>query len=110
MTGVQTCALPIYMFVEIPEELAKEKGIKGGDDVEIFNNRGTIVVKAVVTKRLKPFKLDGKNVYEIAMPWHWGKLGIVKGESANSVTPNFADPNSLIPESKAFLVDIRKAG
>lgn len=99
-----------YMFVEIPEELAKEKGIKGGDDVEIFNNRGTIVVKAVVTKRLKPFKLDGKNVYEITMPWHWGKLGIVKGESANSVTPNFADPNSLIPESKAFLVDIRKAG
>lgn len=102
-------AMP-FMFVEIPEELAKEKGIKSGDEVEVFNNRGKIVVKAMVTKRLKPFKLSGKTVYEITMPWHWGKLGIATGESANSLTPNFGDPNSSIPESKAFLVDIRKAG
>ena len=102
-------AMP-FMFVEIPVELAEEKGIKNGDDVEVFNNRGTITVKAMVTKRIRPFKLGDQTVYEVAMPWHWGKVGMANGESANTLTPNYGDANSSIPESKAFLVDIKKKG
>lgn len=99
-----------HMFLEIPVGLAKEKGIENGDKVEIFNNRGKITVFAMVTNRIRPFKIDGKDIYEVAMPWHWGKIGIAHGESANAVTPNYGDANTSIPESKAFLVDIRKVG
>lgn len=99
-----------HMFCEVPVALAEEKGIKNGDKIEIFNNRGTIKVYAMVTDRIRPFVLEGKTYYQVAMPWHWGKIGIARGENANSVSPNYGDANSFIPESKAFLVDIRKAG
>ena len=32
------------------------------------------------------------------------------GDAANLLTPFVGDPNTLIPESKAFLVDIEKIG
>ena len=40
-------------FVEIGEELAKEKGIKDGDRVKVRSNRGFIKAVAVVTKRIE---------------------------------------------------------
>jgi len=43
------------------------------------------------------------------MPWHWGYAGIAKGDSANVLTPHVGDANTMIPEYKAFLVNIRKA-
>ncbi len=47
-------------FVEISEELAAEKGIEKGDKVRVFNNRGSVVVDAVVTKRIKPLTVHGE--------------------------------------------------
>ena len=41
-------------FVEISEELAKEKGIKNGGWVRVWSKRGSVKAKAVVTKRIKP--------------------------------------------------------
>ena len=40
-------------FVEIGEELAKEKGIKQGDKVKVRSNRGEVIAACVVTKRIK---------------------------------------------------------
>jgi len=104
-----TQAMP-FMYVEISEELAKEKGIKSGDNIELFNNRGTIKVKAQVTKRVKPLTINGKKTHTVALPWHWSKLGIASGAVANALSINVGDANTYIPESKAFLVDVRKAG
>jgi len=102
-------AMP-HMFVEISEELAEEKGISTGDRVEVFNNRGVVEVYAMVTKRMKTLKVDGKNVHQLGMPWHWGQVGMARGASANTLTPSVGDGNTFIPEYKAFLVDIRKVG
>jgi Anaerobic dehydrogenases, typically selenocysteine-containing len=41
------------MFVEMGERLAKAKGIKDGDWVEISSQRGAIKAKACVTKRIR---------------------------------------------------------
>jgi len=99
-----------HNFLEMSEELAKERGIANGDTLEVFNNRGTVTVRAMVTKRIKPFQIDGKTVHQVGMPWHWGRKGLASGATANELVPNAGDPNVAIPESKAFLVDIRKKG
>lgn len=115
-SGSQTRNLPWLvevrpqMFVEISEELAAEKGIKNGDTVRVYNNRGSIEVPAMVTVRWKPFEINGKKVHEIGIPRHWGwASGHSTGPVANDLTPNVGDPNSFIPEYKAFLVNIEKA-
>jgi len=97
------------MFVEISPTLADEKGIVSGDNVVIQNNRGAITAYAMVTDRLQPFTIGGKTVHQIAAPWHWGYGGTCAvGGIANDLTPNVGDANTMIPEYKAFLVDIRK--
>ena len=98
-------------FVEIPEELAKEKGIENADKVRVTSARGTIEGKAMVTKRIKPMMVAGKKVYQIGFPIHWGFIGRgqQKGSLANLVTPTIVDPNSFAPEYKGFLVKLEKA-
>ena len=95
------------MFVEMDHELAKEKGIKGGDKVRIVSARGQIEAVACVTNRLKPFHLNGRTVHQVAMPWHFGYEGLATGDSANCLTPQVADANTMIPEFRAFLCDVQ---
>jgi len=94
-------------FVEMSEELAKEKGIKHGGWVKVWSNRGAVKGKAVVTKRFKPLKIDGKTVHSVGMPIHFGYVGAArKAAPVNSLTPFVGDANVQTPEYKAFLVDI----
>lgn len=97
-------------FVELDEELAKEKGIRHGDTVKVISNRGYVRAVAVVTKRLKPLMVDGRKVHTIGVPIHWGFVGVAqKGFLANRLTPFVGDANAQTPEFKAFLVNIEKA-
>ncbi|OYV39450.1 MAG: formate dehydrogenase-N subunit alpha [Rhodospirillales bacterium 20-64-7] len=97
-------------FVEVGEVLAREKGIGQGDWVRVSSNRGAVVCKAYVTKRLKPMDVDGKPCHVIGLPIHWGFTGAArKGFGANTLTPFVGDANSETPEFKAFLVNIEKA-
>ena len=97
-------------FVEIGEELAKEKGIAVGDKVKIRSNRGFIKGVAVVTKRIKALDVDGKKVHTIGIPIHYGFKGATKpGFITNTLTPFVGDANTQTPEYKAFLVNIEKA-
>jgi anaerobic selenocysteine-containing dehydrogenase len=98
-----------YMFVEISEELAKEKGIKNKDKVIVTSARGEINAYAMVTKRYKPFTVRGKKVHQLGMPWNFGFKGYATGDIANRLTPHIGDANTMIPEYKAFLCDIRRA-
>jgi formate dehydrogenase major subunit len=97
-------------FVEIPEELAREKGIANRDMVRITSARGSIEGRAMVTRRIKPMQVAGRTVYQIGFPIHWGFLGRgeQRGSLANLVTPTVVDPNSFAPEYKGFLVRLDK--
>lgn len=97
-------------FVEIGEALAQELGIPNGSMVKVSSNRGYIKAKALVTKRIKPLKVEGKTVHHVGIPIHWGFVGIAKpGFLANTLTPFVGDGNSQTPEFKSFLVKVEKA-
>ena len=95
-------------FVELGTALAQREGIKNGDRVIVSSARGSIEVYALVTERFQPFLIDGRMIDEIGLPWHWGYAGIVQGDIANDLTASVGDPNSQIPETKAFLCNIKK--
>ena len=97
-------------FVEIGEELAREKGIKQGDRVRVKSNRGEVVAACVVTRRMRALDVDGRKVHHVGIPIHWGFKGVTQnGYLANALTPFVGDANSQTPEFKAFLVNIEKA-
>jgi len=97
------------LFVEMSEELAKEKDIRNGDEVIISTTRGDIKALACVTKRFKPFNINGKLVHQIGVLWHFGFNGYATGDPANRLTPHIGDGNTMIPEYKAWLCDVRRA-
>jgi formate dehydrogenase major subunit len=98
-------------FIEIPEELAREKGIVNGGRAKVTSARGSIEGVAMVTKRLKKQMVDGKTVWHIGFPLHWGYEGDKNhlGPLANFLTPSAMDPNTWTPEFKTFLVKLEKA-
>jgi formate dehydrogenase major subunit len=102
-------------FVEIPVELADEMGLKGGEKVKVSSARGHYIAKAMVTRRIKPMQIDGKRVYQIGIPIHWGYRGIKEDEGitaltpANLLSPAVIDPNAYTPEFKGFLVKLERA-
>jgi formate dehydrogenase major subunit len=101
-------------FVEIPEELAREKGIKGGDKVKVSSARSSYYCKAMVTQRIKKMMVAGKETYQVGIPIHWGYKGLGDGRPenertpANLLSPTVIDPNAYTPEFKGFLVKIEK--
>lgn len=115
-TGGQSRACPALVeampsqFIELSEELAAEKGIVAGDKVRVFNNRGSVTVDAVITKRIKPMTIHGQVKHLVGLTHHYSWAGVFgTGDTVNDLTPNVGDPNCQVPEYKAFLVDIEKA-
>jgi formate dehydrogenase-N alpha subunit len=98
-------------FVEIPEPLARQKGIANGSKVKVSSARGAIEGTAMVTNRMPSLKIDGKDIWHIGFPIHWGYAAAKghEGPLANFLTPSVGDPNTWTPEYKAFLVNLEKA-
>jgi len=115
-TGVMTRWQPWLLemqpqvFVEMSEQLAELKGIQNGERVMVSSPRGKLQCTAIVTKRFQPFKIAGSNVHQVGLPWHFGWVKPASGmeESANLLTPATGDPNTRIPETKAFMVNVAK--
>jgi formate dehydrogenase major subunit len=98
-------------FAEIGPEMAKELGIQNGDMITVETARAKIKVRAMVTERIKPFVIDGKKVYQVGIPWHWGYQGVMKssrGDITNDLVASLGDPTTYIQESKALLCNVRK--
>jgi formate dehydrogenase major subunit len=98
-------------FIEIPEQLAKEKGIVNGGRAKVTSARGSVEGVAMVTKRLRPMQVDGKEIWHVGIPLHWGYEATADhtGPLANFLTPSAVDPNTWTPEYKTFLVKLEKA-
>jgi formate dehydrogenase major subunit len=115
LSGVMSRNLPWLsqlqpeLFVELSPELAAEKGIANLDMVRITSIRATIHAKALVTGRVRPFKLDGKPVHHVGLPWHWGYMGISVGDIVNDLTALVGDPNVSMHEGKALMCNVEKS-
>ena len=55
----------------------RRKGIRNGEKIRVRSNRGEIVAKAVVTKRIKPL-VAGKTIHTVGIPIHWGFEGLTQ--------------------------------
>ena len=77
----------------------------------MWNNRGSAVVDSVITNRFKPMMINGQMTHLIGMTHHFGWAGVYANSESmvNDLTPNVGDPNTQVPEYKAFLVNIEKA-
>jgi formate dehydrogenase major subunit len=109
------CEMMPEMFVELSRALAEKEGISNGDKVIVKSARGEVKCRACVTERIQTLKVGGKEVETVYMPWCFGYTGLRTGGnngdaySANQLTAHIVDPDSFIPEYKAFLVNVRKA-
>jgi len=114
-TGVMTRWQPWLLeaqpqlFVEMSQELAKMKGFKNGEKVIVESARGKVEAVAIVTRRFRPFNIEGNMIHQVGLPWHYGWVHPKDGgDSANLLTPSTGDPNTRIPETKAFMVNVKK--
>ncbi len=114
-TGVLTRRQPWLLelqpcvFIEMPRELADNKDIKNGDKCIIRSARGDLQAVALVTERLQPLLINNEKIYQVGLPWHFGWMTPPNGgDTANILTPSIGDANTMIPETKAFMVNIVK--
>jgi len=97
------------LYIEISDVLAKEKGIENGGRVRVSSARGAVECVAMVTKRFKPFVIEGKTVHQVGLPFNYGWLHPKDGgDSTNFLTPTVGDANTFCPEYKAFMVNVTR--
>jgi formate dehydrogenase major subunit len=112
--GLPTRTIPVTAelqpeaFAEIAPELADALGIANLDWVTLSTARGEVEVKALVTERLRPFRMNGSTVHQIGLVWHFGWEGFAQGEIANILTSVVGDPNTSIHEAKALTCNLRR--
>ena len=109
MSRVQphTAELQPEAFVEMPPELAALHGVRSRDWVVLSTRRGEIEMRALVTERLQPFTIDGERVFQLGMPWVFGREGYATGAIANVLFAMTGDANTSIHTTKAITCGLR---
>jgi formate dehydrogenase major subunit len=95
------------MFCEVHPELARDVGLEHGGWATIYTSRSAIEARVMVTRRMRPVELGGRVIHQIGLPYHWGKRGLITGDSANDLSHLALDPNVHIQEVKAFTCGIK---
>jgi formate dehydrogenase major subunit len=112
--GFPTCSVPGHRGVAAgrvrrnlprarPVDRNPQSGLGYGLD---FAGRGR--VKALVTERVRPLRLDSQMVHEVGLVWHFGWEGFARGDIANILSAVVEDPNTSIHEGKAFTCNLRR--
>jgi formate dehydrogenase major subunit len=94
------------MFAEMSPELSRELKIRNGDYVCIVTLRSAIEARALVSRRIRPMHLNGRTVHQVALPYHYGTAGLVRGSAANDLLSISGEPNVTIMEAKACTCNI----
>jgi formate dehydrogenase major subunit len=94
-------------FCEVSPALAAERGLEHGGWATIVTTRAAVEARVLVTERMKPLKVMEQVVHQIGLPYHWGRKGLVTGDSANELFPVVLDHNVHISEYKAATCDIQ---
>src|SRR5437762_1124205 len=94
------------MFAEISPELATQLKIDNGDYICVVTLRGAIEARALVSRRIRPLRINGKEVHQVALPYHYGTAGVVRGDAANDLLTVSGEPNVTIMEAKALTCNV----
>jgi formate dehydrogenase major subunit len=94
-------------FCEVSPELARARGLTHNGWATVVTARSAIELKVLVTERMKPLRVAGRETHQIGVPWHFGPNGLATGDSANDLLSITLDPNVHIQESKVLTCDIR---
>jgi formate dehydrogenase major subunit len=94
-------------FCEVSPQLAAERGLEHAGWATIVTARQAVEARVMVTERVRPLQIQGRTVHTIGAPYHWGGVGIAKGDAANELLPLVLDNNVHINEYKAATCDIR---
>ena len=94
------------MFLELSPELAAKRGIVHGGWLTVQTARARIQARAMVTRRLRPLRVEGRIIHQVGIPFHWAFAGEVVGGNANDLTSLVADPNVSMHECKAFACQV----
>src|SRR5439155_6405588 len=63
------------MFAEISPELARDLGINNGDHICIVTLRAAIEARALVSRRIRVLRVNGKSVHQVALPLRDSRTG-----------------------------------
>ena len=94
-------------FCEVSPELAAERGLEHLGWATIVTARSAIEARVLVTERMMPLTVHGRQLHQIGLPYHWGPNGYTTGDAANELAHLSLDPNVHIQEVKAMTCDIR---
>jgi formate dehydrogenase major subunit len=94
------------MFCEVSPALAAERGLEHGGWATLVTARSAIEARVLVTDRMRPLRVMGRVVHQIGVPYHWGRRGLVTGDSGNELTSLALDFNVHISEFKTLTCDI----
>jgi formate dehydrogenase major subunit len=104
--GVLSELQPAF-FCEISPELAALRGLEQGGWATIITIRTAIEARVVVSDRIEPLRVQGRDVHQVGLPYHWGWNGLSTGDSANDLFSIVLDPDVHIQEVKAATCDLR---
>ena len=94
-------------FCEVSPALARERALEHGGWATIVTARTAVEARVLVTERLATLRVQGRDIHQVGLPYHWGSRGLTTGDSANDLLPLALDPNVHIQEAKAATCDIR---
>jgi formate dehydrogenase major subunit len=94
-------------FCEVSPALAAERGLSHLGWATIVSARTAIEARVLVTERMRTIEVQGRQLHQIGLPYHWGTNGLSTGDSANDLAHLALDPNVHIQEVKALACDIR---
>ncbi len=95
------------LFTEVSPELAREIGLEHGGWATISTMRASIEARVLVTKRMRPLLVQGKQIHQVGLPYHWGRKGLVQGDAVNDLLAISQEPNVRINETKAMLCNVQ---
>jgi formate dehydrogenase major subunit len=98
------------LFCELSPELAREIGIRHGDWITVSTARASVEARALVTERMRPLDLAGRRVHQVALPYHFGPIGLVTGDVVNDLVAISEEPNVRIMEAKAMTCRVERSG
>jgi formate dehydrogenase major subunit len=95
------------LFCEVSPQLAAVRGLEHGGWATIATTRAAIEARVMVTDRIQPLAVQGRTAHQVGMPYHFGRRGLVQGDTVNDLLSIVLDLNTHISEYKVATCDIR---